>query len=136
MRFTITFRKKTLKLSQQQSIIYILKEEDLIKPAYDGFRKVIFSDQSESQREPFEINFFNVSKLVKKYNTLKKIQESDEDIIELDQDSTIEDLEEDETTDENTTIEETTIQKTPSKPVKKDEPPQSNSGTPSQMSLF
>ncbi|OQA97241.1 MAG: DNA gyrase subunit A [Bacteroidetes bacterium ADurb.Bin217] len=63
-------------------------------------------------------------------------EESDEDIIELDQDSTIEDLEEDETTDENTTIEETTIQKTPSKPVKKDEPPQSNSGTPSQMSLF
>jgi len=72
--------EKTLKLSPQQSIIYILKEEDLIKPAYDGFKKVIFSDQSESQREPFRISFFNANKLVKKYNTLKKIQESDEDI--------------------------------------------------------
>lgn len=72
--------EKTLKLSPQQSIIYILKEEDLIKPAYDGFKKVIFSDQSESQREPFRISLFNANKLVKKYNTLKKIQESDEDI--------------------------------------------------------
>ena len=72
--------KKTLKLSPQQSIIYILKEEDLIKPVFDGFKKVIFSDQSESQREPFRINFFNANKLVGKYNTLKKIQESDEDI--------------------------------------------------------
>jgi len=72
--------KKTLKLSPQESIINILKEEDLIKPAYEGFKKLIFSDQSESQKEPFRISLFNANKLVKKYNTLKKIQESDEDI--------------------------------------------------------
>lgn len=72
--------QKTLKLSPQQSIINILKEEDLIQPAYQGFKKLIFSDQSESQREPFRISFFNANKLVKQYNTLKKIQESDEDI--------------------------------------------------------
>lgn len=72
--------KKTLKLSSQQSIIYILKEEDLIKPAYEEFKKVIFSDQVESQREPFQISIFNANKLIKKYNSLKKIQESDEDI--------------------------------------------------------
>lgn len=72
--------KKTLKLSPQQSIIAILKEEDLIKPAYAGFKKLIFSDQSDSQREVFRISMFNASKLLKKYTTLKSIQESDEDI--------------------------------------------------------
>lgn len=77
---TIFQGKKTLKLSQQQSILNILKEEDLIKPAYEGFKKLIFSGQSESQREPFRISLFNANKLVKKYQSLEKIQESDEDI--------------------------------------------------------
>lgn len=77
---TIFQGKKTLKFSPQQSIISILKEEDLIKPAYQGFKKLISSDQSESQREPFRVSIFNAFKLVKKYNSLKKIQESDEDI--------------------------------------------------------
>ncbi len=72
--------KATLKLAQQQSIVNILREEDLIKPAYEGFKKLIFSDQSESQREPFRISLFNAAKLIKKYDNLKKIQESDEDI--------------------------------------------------------
>lgn len=72
--------QKTLKLSPQQSIINILKEEDLIQPAYQGFKKLIFSDQSESQREPFRINIFNANKLLKQFNSLKKIQESDQDI--------------------------------------------------------
>jgi len=72
--------EKTLKFSPQHSIIYILKEEDLIKPAFDGFKKVVFSDQSESQREPLKINFFNASKLRNKYKNLVNIQESDEDI--------------------------------------------------------
>lgn len=73
--------KKTLKLSPQESIINILKEEDLIQPAYQGFKKIIFSDQTESQNQPYSISFFNTSKLLKKYKTLKKIQESDEEII-------------------------------------------------------
>jgi AAA15 family ATPase/GTPase len=71
---------KTLKLSPQESIITILKEEDLIQPVYQGFKKLIFSDQSESQREPFRISLFNANKLVKKYGSLRKIQESDEDV--------------------------------------------------------
>ena len=77
---TIFIGKKTLKLNQQQSIICILQEEDLIKPAYEGFKKLTYSDQSESQREPYTISFFNASKLAKKFDSLKKIQESDEDI--------------------------------------------------------
>lgn len=77
---TIFNGQETLKFSQQESIISILKEEDLINPAYEGFKKIIYSDQSESQREPFRISFFNANKLVKKYDSLKKIQESDEDI--------------------------------------------------------
>jgi predicted ATPase len=80
---TIFQNKKTnVKLSPQESIISILKEEDLIQPAYRGFKKLIFSDQSESQSSPMSSwIFMNTGKLLKKYNTLKKIQEADEDII-------------------------------------------------------
>jgi hypothetical protein len=70
----------TLKLPQQESIISILKEEDLIKPAYIALKKIHFSDNSDSIKEPFKIHVFNANKLAKKYNTLKKIQESDFDI--------------------------------------------------------
>lgn len=72
--------QKTLKFSSQESVLSILKEEDQIKPAFEGFKKLIFSDQAESQKEPFKISLFNANKLVKKYLTLESIQESDEDI--------------------------------------------------------
>ncbi len=72
--------QKTLKLSPQQSILYILKEEDLITPASQAFRRLIFSDQTESQNQAFRIPIFNVTKLERKYRLLKDIQESDEDI--------------------------------------------------------
>lgn len=71
---------KTVKLPSQQSAIHLLKEEDLIKPAYDGFKKIIYSDQSDSTREAFRIKFSDTQKLLKKHKTLKSIQESDEDI--------------------------------------------------------
>lgn len=72
--------QKTLKFSSQESVINILKEEDQIKPAFEGFKKLIFSDQADSQKEPFRLSIFNASKLTKKYTTLKSIQESDEDV--------------------------------------------------------
>lgn len=72
--------QKTLKLAPEESILSILKEEDLIKPAIESFKKIIFSDQSQSQREPFKLRLFNVEKFLKQYNTLEKIQESDKDI--------------------------------------------------------
>lgn len=71
--------KPTLKLPQQKSIINTLKEEDKIKPAFEGLRKILLSDQSDSVNASrgFSFSFLNASKLQKKYNTLKKIQESD-----------------------------------------------------------
>lgn len=71
---------KTLKLASEESILSILKEEDLVKPAVESFKKIILSDQSDSQREPFKIRIFSVEKLSKEYNTLEKIQEADIDI--------------------------------------------------------
>lgn len=71
--------KPTLKLPQQKSIINTLKEEDQIKPAFEGLRKILLSDQSDSVNagRGFSFSFLNASKLQKKYNTLKKLQESD-----------------------------------------------------------
>lgn len=71
--------KPTLKLPQQKSIINTLKEEDKIKPAFEGLRKILLSDQSDSVNASrgFSFSFLNANKLQKKYNTLKKIQESD-----------------------------------------------------------
>lgn len=68
----------TLKLSQQQSVVHLLKEEDKIKPAYEGIKKIRFSDQSNSaSSRGFNFSFLNANKYSKKYDTLSKIQESD-----------------------------------------------------------
>jgi len=80
-RKSIVFEgKETVKLPNQQSVIYLLKEEDLIKPAFDGFGKVIFSDQTDSTREAYRIKFSDTQKLLKNNKSLKSIQESKEDI--------------------------------------------------------
>lgn len=71
---------ETVKLPNQQSVIYLLKEEDLIKPAFAGFEKIIYSDQTDSTREAFRIKFYDTQKLLKSNKTLKSIQESKEDI--------------------------------------------------------
>lgn len=71
---------KTLKLAPEESILSILKEEDLIKPAVESFQKIILSDQSDSQGEPFKLRLFSVEKLLKQYTSLEKIQEADLDI--------------------------------------------------------
>lgn len=71
----------TIKLSQQQSVLHLLKEEELVKPASEAIKKLYFSDQSNSSSpmKGFRFSFLNASKLSKKYNTLKKIQESELD---------------------------------------------------------
>lgn len=71
----------TIKLSQQQSILSLLKEEDLVKPAHEGLKKMFFSDHSNSASDEhgFSFSFLNSKNLSKKFNTLEKIQESELD---------------------------------------------------------
>lgn len=74
---------KTVKLSQDKSVINLLKEEDLISPAYTGFQRIIFSDQVESKRKPqrFNPNFLTKERILKKYSDINSIREADENII-------------------------------------------------------
>ncbi len=69
----------TIKLSQQQSVINLLKEEELLKPAYAGIRKLNFADHSNSASasQGFHFSFLNAKNLSKRYDSLEKIQESD-----------------------------------------------------------
>jgi predicted ATPase len=76
----ILFNKQpTIKLSQQESVLSLLKEEDLVKPAHDELKKLHFADHSNSAiaGRGFSFSFLNASTLTKKYKTLQKIQESD-----------------------------------------------------------
>ena len=76
--------KKTVKLSQQESVINLLKEEELISPAYQGFSKIIHDDYSHTMKE-FSIVYFKnilrrgVKNLTKKYQSLESIQNSGEE---------------------------------------------------------
>ncbi len=70
--------QKTPKLVQQESILYLLKEEDLVKPAYENLKKLYFNDHislfyqmSNQTYDSIDKNLFN------QYNTLTKIQESE-----------------------------------------------------------
>lgn len=73
----------TVKLSQDKSIINLLKEEDLIAPAFEGFQRIIFSDQVESKHRPQKFNpdFITKERILNKYKTIEEIRESDENII-------------------------------------------------------
>ena len=66
----------TIKLSQQESILSLLKEEDLVKPAHESFKKLYFVDYS-SFADGHGIDFVNTEKLSKTYRNLEKIQESE-----------------------------------------------------------
>jgi predicted ATPase len=74
---------KTVKLSQEKSVINLLKEEDLISPAYTGFQRIIFSDQVESKKKPqrFNPDFLTKERILKKYSDINSIREADENII-------------------------------------------------------
>ncbi len=73
--------KETIKLSQYESVINLLKAEGLIEPANLSLNKLLFSDQSNSLQASgmFKVTMLNANKLAKKYNTLTRIQESDLD---------------------------------------------------------
>jgi predicted ATPase len=73
--------KETIKLSQHESVINLLKAENLIEPANLSLNKLTFSDQSNSMQASgmFRVTMLNANKLAKKYNTMAKIQESDLD---------------------------------------------------------
>ena len=71
---------KTVKLPSQQSVLHLLKEEDLIKPAVDGFNKIIYSDQTDSTREAYRIKFSDTQKLLKTNKTLKTVSAASDHI--------------------------------------------------------
>jgi len=75
--------QKTVKLAQDISVLNLLKEEDLISPAFHGFQRIIFSDQVESKRSPqrFNPDFITKERILQKYKTIESIRESDENII-------------------------------------------------------
>ncbi len=69
--------QKTVKLSNTESIIYLLKEEDEIKPAYENILKIHFSNQlGFAEVKGIDIDDIDDA-LLNKYNTLKKLQESE-----------------------------------------------------------
>ncbi|TAH17456.1 MAG: ATP-binding protein [Cytophagales bacterium] len=70
-------RQPTIKLSQQESILSLLKEEELVKPAHESLRKLHFSNQlGFAENVGTDLLVLN-KQFLSQYNTLKKIQESD-----------------------------------------------------------
>ena len=67
----------TVKLSQQESILSLLKEEDLVKPAHEEFKHLYLYDHSNSAGTAKSFSFLNANQLLGKYNTLQKIQKSE-----------------------------------------------------------
>ncbi len=76
--------QKTVKLAQDKSVLNLLKEEELISPAFQAFQKIIFSDQVESKKRPqkfFNLDFITKRRILQKYKTIESIRESDENLI-------------------------------------------------------
>lgn len=73
-------RKKIVKLSREQSLVNLLKEEEDVKPIFESFKKIIFSDQVESKSFSNSFYIFALDKLKRQYKTLKSIQEGEEPI--------------------------------------------------------
>ncbi|MEO0043450.1 MAG: hypothetical protein RL329_2898 [Bacteroidota bacterium] len=69
--------KETIKLSQYESVLNLLKAENLIEPAHLGLNQLSFSEQSNSMQASgtFRVMMLNANQLAKKYNTIAKIQE-------------------------------------------------------------
>jgi len=71
--------KKMPKLAPEESLISIFKEEENIKKAFEGFKKIIFRDHT--QKEEITFRMLDFSKIKKKHKTLSDIKESDLDTI-------------------------------------------------------
>jgi AAA15 family ATPase/GTPase len=67
---------ETPKLSQQESIISLLKEEADISPAYNGFKKILTQDTVDFSNPGLAFRVFDHPKLLMKYKTLESIQGS------------------------------------------------------------
>ena len=70
-------QKEMPKLISTESAINILKEEDLIKDAYDSFKQIIYRDHT--QKEGIRFNVLKREKLKNKYKTFEEVKESDLD---------------------------------------------------------
>jgi predicted ATPase len=70
----------TIKLSKQESIIHILKEEDDITPVSKAFSNIYLSGTLEKtmllEHYKKDLGFLRVGEMLKKFRTLKDIQES------------------------------------------------------------
>ncbi|MCB2264381.1 MAG: ATP-binding protein [Candidatus Thiosymbion ectosymbiont of Robbea hypermnestra] len=73
--------KKTVRLSQNESIISLLKEEEQIKEAYKEFDKVVFDDNTADRLslEKFTVDS-EIDKKLERYETIEEIRDADEDI--------------------------------------------------------
>ncbi len=69
---------KTVKLSRSESVIFLLREEEQIKEAHQGFDKIIFDDNSDSIRH-FAL-YDEIDEKLKKHKSIRTIRESNEDI--------------------------------------------------------
>jgi len=77
----IKFRNSPMpKLSSHQSIIYIFKEEPIIKKAFDALNKIEYRDHTRHGGFPLRIQEKSLHSLKSKYKTLESIVNSDEDI--------------------------------------------------------
>ncbi len=69
---------KTVKLSNKESVINLLKEEDQIKRVHEEFGKILFDDGT---REGHDVNlFFEGKAKLKKYSDIESIRNSSENL--------------------------------------------------------
>lgn len=74
-------KEKTVKLSQQESVISLLKEEEQIKDIHEDFKKILFDDNAGNSSRFERFGFDDEIELKsKKYKSLKAIRNSDENI--------------------------------------------------------
>lgn len=72
---------KTVKLSQQESVLFLLKEEEQIQSLHEEFRKILFDDNASGGSRFGKFGFGDeVESKAKKYKSLKAIRNSDENI--------------------------------------------------------
>ena len=72
---------KTVKLSQQESVISLLKEEDQIKDIHEDFNKILFDNNAGDSSRLNRLNFdSDIESKIKKYTSLQEIRNSDEHI--------------------------------------------------------
>ncbi|MEM1215750.1 MAG: AAA family ATPase [Bacteroidota bacterium] len=73
----------TVKLPRDKSVFNLLKEEELLAPAYEGFQKIIFSDQVNSRKHSLNIqsNFLHQQQLLERYVDINAIRAADETLL-------------------------------------------------------